>query len=417
MKILHVTQGYAPAIGGTEWLIQRVSEELVSQFGDDVTVFTTNCFNGEAFFSPHLPAMPVGWEELNGVKILRFAVRRRLGQIFRKIQTPFFHLGIPGNQYLRALGSGPIIPGLEAEIRKQPADVIAASSFPLLHMFAVQRAARATGRPDVLHGGLHPHDTWGFDRPMIYQAVRKARAYIANTQFEADYVISKGAACGCVHVIGVGVDLQNFTGISQDDARRRLGLGSQPLVGFIGQLGAAKGVDVLVEAMSKIWEVEPQTHLLLAGGRTLFVQQLEEMIHALPEAFRSQVHLFYNFADADKPFLFAAVDVFAYPSGYESFGIAFPEAWACRKPVIGCFAGAVPWVVTAGRDGLLVNYRDVPQLAEALLLLLRNPGYAQRLGEAGYQKVIARYTWPNIARRFRQVYQQVLRPAGVAGRH
>ena len=42
MKILHVTQGYSPAVGGVEWLIQQVSEELVRSFGDDVTVFTTH---------------------------------------------------------------------------------------------------------------------------------------------------------------------------------------------------------------------------------------------------------------------------------------------------------------------------------------------------------------------------------------
>ena len=33
------------------------------QFGDEVTVFTTNCFSGEAFNRPELPRMPVGIEE------------------------------------------------------------------------------------------------------------------------------------------------------------------------------------------------------------------------------------------------------------------------------------------------------------------------------------------------------------------
>ena len=69
MKILHVTQGYAPAIGGTELLIQRVSEELVRQFGDEVTVFTTDCYSGEAFFTLSAPRLPVGWEERNGVRV------------------------------------------------------------------------------------------------------------------------------------------------------------------------------------------------------------------------------------------------------------------------------------------------------------------------------------------------------------
>ncbi len=87
MKILHVTQGYFPAIGGTEWLIQRLSEELVRQFGDEVTVFTTNCFNGEAFFSPQLPRLSTGWEEINGVKVRRFPVYSRISQLFSTLSS------------------------------------------------------------------------------------------------------------------------------------------------------------------------------------------------------------------------------------------------------------------------------------------------------------------------------------------
>ena len=44
-------------------------------------------------------------------------------------------------------------------------------------------------------------------------------------------------------------------------------------------------------------------------------------------------------------------------------------------------------------------------LAETILTLLQNPAYGAALGDAGRRKVVARYTWPEIARRFRAVYQ------------
>jgi glycosyltransferase involved in cell wall biosynthesis len=128
------------------------------------------------------------------------------------------------------------------------------------------------------------------------------------------------------------------------------------------------------------------------------------MIAKMPEANRRKIKLHYNFTEEEKPWLFAAVDIFAYPSGFESFGIAFLEAWAVKKPVIGCRRGAIPWVVDAGRDGLLVDFQDDRMLAEALLALLHNPGWSQALGEAGYEKVRREYTWPEVARRFREVY-------------
>ena len=78
------------------------------------------------------------------------------------------------------------------------------------------------------------------------------------------------------------------------------------------------------------------------------------------------------------------------------------------KPVIGCWRGAVPSVVRAGWDGVLVNYQDVARLAEAMILLLCNPGWASQLGHAGQEKVLARYTWSEVVRRYRLVFQNAL---------
>lgn len=408
MRILHVTQGYTPALGGTEWLIQRVSEELVQQFGDEVTVFTTNCYGGEAFFSPHLPRLPVGWETINGVRVRRFPVLSRVSQAARWAQAPAHRLKLPGNQYLRAWSGGPLIPGLEREIAAFPADVVAAASFPLLHMFAALRGGHQSGRPVVLTGCLHPDDLWGFDRPMIYDAIQAADNYIAITGFEAQYVVARGADPERVAVVGTGVDLAGFDAITPSEAKRRLGLEGRPVVGFIGQMGRHKGLDTLLRAMPLVWQALPEAHLVIAGARTLFSDFLEREIGRWPAAHREKLRLVYNFAADEKPALFRALDVLAYPSGYESFGIAYLEAWACRLPVIGCRRGAVPWVIEAGRDGLLVPFQHDQQLSDAIVLLLTNPQWARVLGEAGRLKVQDLYNWPEIARRFRAVYQQAL---------
>ncbi|RPJ42587.1 MAG: hypothetical protein EHM21_12595, partial [Chloroflexi bacterium] len=179
MNILHVTQGYSPAIGGTEWLIQRVSEELVSRFDDRVTVFTTDRLNVQGFVRPFSPRLPTGWEKINGVNIRRFRVWNGFGPFLKVAQYAAYRLNIPYNDTLRSLYSGPVIPGFEDAIRKYPSDLIGAASFPLLHMFAAQEAARRSRRPCVFTGCLHPEDRWGFQRRQIHWAVRKADAYVA----------------------------------------------------------------------------------------------------------------------------------------------------------------------------------------------------------------------------------------------
>jgi glycosyltransferase involved in cell wall biosynthesis len=407
MKILHVTQGYAPAIGGTEWLMQRVSEELVAQFSDEVTVFTTNCYSGAGFYQARAPRLPVGWEARNGVRLRRFAVQSQRSRLARWLQGPLYHYRLPGNERMRALASGPLVNGLAEAIASFPADVIAASSFPLLHMFDALRGGRLSGRPVALIGGLHPDDPWGFDRSMIYRAIQQADAYLAYTQFEADYVTARGADPRRVSVVGAGVDVAPFTQVTPAAAKARLGLGDQPVVGFIGQMGHHKGLGTLLRALPLVWQSVPKAHLLLAGARTRFSDFVEREMQAWPAAQRERVHLVYNFAEDEKPALYRAVDVFAYPSGYESFGIAFVEAWASGLPVVSCRRGAIPWVIDAGRDGLLVEFEDAGQLAEALILLLTNPGWAKALGAAGFRKANTQYNWPEIARRFRAVYARL----------
>ena len=299
--------------------------------------------------------------------------------------------------------------GLRRAMLEVPTDLIVASSFPLLHMQTSLRVARTRRLPCILIGGLHPQDNWGFEHSMIFiRPFHHASHYIAYTDFEADYVISRGAQPARVTAIGLGVDPEPFACIPQDEAKRRLGFPADaPIVGFIGQLGFHKGVDTLMQAMPEVWRVIPNARVLIAGVRTMFATQLETHMKAWPAADRQKVVFRYDFPENQKPWLFAAVDVFAYPSGYESFGIAFLEAWAAGKPVIGCRRGAVPSVVSQGRDGLLVGYQQSFDLADAIIVLLRNPRWARALGASGRAKVMQSYTWPEVVRRFRKVYASV----------
>lgn len=408
LRILHVVQGYTPAVGGTERVVQRLSEELVRSHGDSVTVFTTDAYSAEAFPRPSLPRMPAGWETRNGVRVRRFAVWRLPGALLNVVQNAAFRWQLPYNEHLRTWYGGPIIPRLSGAIRRFPADVVAASSFPLLHMYDALRGARRSGKPCVLIGGLHPGDRWGFDRPRIHRAIAECDRYVAYTRFEADRVVDRGAAPGRVDVIGLGVDAEAFLAVDSADAKRRLGLLGGRVIGFVGQLGVHKGVDTLLEAMPAIWERCPDVRLVVAGAHTVFAAQVEARIAAYPPELRPRVRLLQDFTEAEKPALFSALDVFALPSAFESFGISYLEAWAAGKPVIGCDIGAVSCVVDRGRDGLLVPYQQPAALAAAAVDLLENPERARAMGAAGRRKVLRDHTWPRVAARFRDTYLEAM---------
>jgi glycosyltransferase involved in cell wall biosynthesis len=408
MKILHVVQGYMPAIGGTERLMQKASEKFVERHGDDVTVFTTNAYNCELFWRRDQPQLPTGVEAINGVTVRRFPVFNRLNRLRQLLAGGSYQLGLPYNDWLRALYNGPLIPEMTRAVANAGADVVAASSFPLLHMHYALWGGRRAGIPVIFYGGIHTADSFGFERPMIYRAIRQADGYIAYTTFERDYLVARGIPAAKIHVVGVGVDMVPFVQANGRSLRQRLGWGDAPVVAFIGQQVPHKGVDMIMEAMPAIWREQPQTCLLIAGSKTTYSAVIQHWLDNLPAAQQAQVALIHNFREEEKPDLFAAADLVLYPSAHESFGIVFIEAWSARKPVVGVNVGAVPSVIDDKKDGLLIEHRNVANLTQAVLTLLDQPNLRREMGQAGYQKVVQHYTWDIVADKFREVYCRAL---------
>jgi glycosyltransferase involved in cell wall biosynthesis len=407
MKILHVVQGYTPAIGGTERVIQKISEKLVERYGDQVTVYTTVGYNCEIFWRRDQPSLPPGTTVINGVTVRRFPVFNRLNRLRIGLAAATYKLRLPFNDYFRLLANGPIIPSMPREIAHAGADIVAASSFPLMHMHYAGQGARQAGVPVILIGGIHATDKWGFDRPLIYRTMRQADQVVAYTRFERDFLVSKGVPVDKIVIIGLGVEPSAFENVEPDTLRKQHGWGNDPVVAYIGQQVEHKGIDTLIAAMAQVWPDYANARLLIAGSRTTFTGTLEAQVNQLPPAWRERVTFIHNFEEAIKPSLFAACDIFTYPSAYESFGLTLCEAWAVGRPVIACREGAPGSIVMHEQDGLLVKYRDQAELAQAVRTLLDSPDLRRQMGQAGRRKALADYTWDVVAERFRALYTLV----------
>jgi glycosyltransferase involved in cell wall biosynthesis len=408
MRILHVVHGYPPSFGGSQWLVKNLSERLVSRYADEVTVFTTVAYRMEHFWRSGEPTMPAGTEVVNGVTVRRFAVLNRLNVLRMLIAGAAYRLRLPYNDWLRTIYNGPLIPGLRRAVANSGADVVFATAFPLLHMYYALAGARRAGVPLVFLGAIHTADAWGYDRKMMLRAIRQADAYIAHTTFERDYLVARGVRGERIWVIGAGVDAHALAAADGAAVRKRYGWENAPVVAVVGKQTARKRFDILLEAMRRVWAVRPDAQLLLAGARTSYSRHIEEMVGALPRERRTHTTIVSDFSEEEKPSLLAACDIFALPSGQESFGIAFVEAWACGKPVVGARIGAIPSVIDEGRDGLLVAYQDADDLARAILELLADPSRRVRMGEAGRRKVLENYTWEIVTDQLRAVYTQVI---------
>jgi glycosyltransferase involved in cell wall biosynthesis len=96
------------------------------------------------------------------------------------------------------------------------------------------------------------------------------------------------------------------------------------------------------------------------------------------------------------------------PSLYEGFGLPAGEAMACGLPVAATTGGALPEVVEDGVTGILVPPGNAAALAEAMRTLMGDPDLRRRMGQAGRERVLERFSWPKAALRTEAVYREVL---------
>lgn len=415
MKILHVVHGYPPSMGGTQILVKQLSERLVADHGDEVTVFTTTAYHVESFWTAGMPMMSPGITAVNGVKIRRFPVFNRFN-LLRKLLAGFaYRLHMPCSDWLRTLQTGPIIPNMTRAVARSNADIALAAAFPLMHMYYALKGTRRAGIPLVLLGAIHSSDPWGYDRKMIHRSIQQADAYVALTRFEQDYLIKRGIQPEKIEVIGPGVDADSLARGNGRLARDRYGWGDAPVVAMIAKQTARKRFDVLLTAMKQVWAYFPDSHLLLAGSRTPYSHQITTLIQRLPPEQRERITIVDDFAEDEKPDLLSACDMLVLGSEQEAFGVAFIEAWACEKPVIGVRGGAIPSVIDEGKDGLLVNYGDPQDLARAIRGLLADPQRRAQLGKAGKRKVLRHHTWETVTKRMRALYERTRSTSTLSG--
>ncbi len=89
---------------------------------------------------------------------------------------------------------------------------------------------------------------------------------------------------------------------------------------------------------------------------------------------------------------YRAADIFALPSRFEGYGMAFAEAMAHGLPVVGCDGGAVSEVVPSSA-GTLVEPGDAAGFARALEALLRDPAERQRMADGARRAAATLPTW------------------------
>jgi len=209
---------------------------------------------------------------------------------------------------------------------------------------------------------------------------------------------------GRVAVIPLGVDLRMFTPRPQVEARARLGLNQMGLdptrriVLAVGRIEPLKGLDILIRAIGDLRARLPVDLLIIGGDERAAAEVARLQAVAAEVGASDHVRFLGPRPHETLADWYAAADIVAVPSFYESFGLVAVEAMACGTPVVASRVGGLASTVADGKTGYLVAWRCPEPFAERIELLLRNEPLRQALGAAGAERMRG-YDWNAVAGR------------------
>jgi glycosyltransferase involved in cell wall biosynthesis len=379
-KIAIVVQRYGLEInGGAEYHARLIAERLSRHFA--VEVFTTTAFD-YVTWDHHYPAAR---EELNGIRVNRFRVRRpRDPEEFGRIQARVFDEEHVLADELRWLEEeGPLVPELlrELERRVDEFSYILFFSYRYYHSYhGVRKFA-----PKAILVPTAEHDQVIF-LSLFKDFFNLPAAIVYNSPEEKELInLVSGNTAVPGEVVGVGSEIPDR--FDPQGACARLGVSGRYVV-YIGRLDENKGIPELFDFYLRLrGGDETDLKLVLVGKAYVPVPRHPDVLHV---GFRE---------NKDKFDLLMGAEFLVMPSQFESLSMVALEAWAVGKPVL---ANGRTEVLRGQcrRSNAGLWYSDYDEFKEAFLALSQDAALRLRLGENGKAFFRENYSWEVIEAKY-----------------
>ena len=242
----------------------------------------------------------------------------------------------------------------------------------------------------VLRGYFGPRLSYGF-RLLERWLAKRTDALVAVSPEVRDELVRLGVApAEKFTVVRVGIELAGRVADidGRAETRRLLGIADESFtVGWVGRMTGVKRTSDVLLAFKRLRERGVDAVLCMIGDGPER-GQLERRAHELGIMKRT---LFLGYQEQVAPY-YAALDAMILPSGNEGTPVSAIEALAAGRPVVATRVGGLPDVVREGEDGFLVSPGDVDELADRLERLAADEELRRRMGEAGRERVLPRYS-------------------------
>lgn len=243
--------------------------------------------------------------------------------------------------------------------------------------------------------------------PRIMAAtLRRLDAVVALTRETVAEAIAFGIPIARVHLLGNGVDVETFTPPAQTARmaiKEALGLGSSPVVLFVGRLSAEKNPCGLLQAWVSVrGNLASDWKLVMVGDGPE-----RAMIDALvSELELSDQVVIAGRQDGIERWMQAA-EIYVLSSQREGLSNALLEAMASGLPVVATRVSGVTELIEETGAGLVVDVGDMHGLGRSLAKLAGDPDLCTDMGKRARRAIESRFAITSVAAAHEKLYRQL----------
>lgn len=206
---------------------------------------------------------------------------------------------------------------------------------------------------------------------------------------------------GKVSCIYNGVDLDEFLHIPEqiENDTNEAGL----TIVNVASLTAQKAQHILLEAAKLVLSEQPDTRFLIVGKG-----DLEESLKAKALALGISENVVFTGVRRDIPEILSQSHIFVLSSLWEGLPLSAIEAMAAARGVVVTDVGGIRELIEPNKHGLVVQPGDVKELANALLMLMRNQSLRISYAKSARENVRTLFNIELTTRQYQELYLTVL---------
>jgi len=386
LKILYFTQLFYPSLfGGGENVFFGWARELTKR-GHEVYVITQRLENTKSY------------EEYDRIKIFRVgSVPKIIGTlpvgVFSNISF-FISCITKGIQLARKnkfdlIHSNTYIPVISAQICSRLFGIAHIATVHDVYLISKENFWDDWSRQQGISGLARKIGPW------LERKIAKTNVTLFHTVSETSKSdLEKLGVKKKIVVIPNGIDNSKYIRKNIESKRQAI---------FIGRLVFYKNVEILIDAFGNVVKKIPDAKLVIVGDGP----SKQGLVEKCKSAGLDSSIIFKGVVSPEEKInLLNQSQVLLNPSLVEGFGLVILEAYSCVKPVIVSDTKPLSDLVSDSKDGYVCTLNS-SQWANRMVELLSNHLLSEKMGKAGYQKVVSNYSHEKIMEELISLYETV----------